>query len=73
LIYFKESSFILWITGSELIKKEIKLPIEFHFNCSNNLTNPLEETITLRADFVSVLALSTVCTMPVDYILLFHS
>jgi hypothetical protein len=62
---FKESSFILWITGSKLIQKEITLPIQFQFNCQNTIINPIEETITIQSDFVSVLAISTTCTMPV--------
>ncbi|CAF3685921.1 unnamed protein product [Rotaria sp. Silwood1] len=65
-----KSSFILWITSSDLITKEITLPIEFKFNCQNTITNPIEETITIRADFVSVLALSTACTMPLNSITL---
>ncbi|CAF3836154.1 unnamed protein product [Rotaria sordida] len=65
-----KSSFILWITGSDLITKEITLPIEFKFNCQNTIINPVEETITIRADFVSVLALSTTCIMPLNSITL---
>jgi hypothetical protein len=66
-IYFfsKETSFILWITVSELIKKEIILPIKFQFNCQNISTNSIEETITIRPNFVSVLAISTSCKIPV--------
>jgi hypothetical protein len=64
---FKETLFILWITGSELIKKEIIVPIKFQFNCQNTLINPIEETINIRANLVSVLALSTSCKIPVYY------
>ncbi|CAF1436666.1 unnamed protein product [Rotaria magnacalcarata] len=65
-----KSSFILWITGSDLIKKEITLPIEFQLNCQNTMMNPVQETITIRANIPSVSALSTACTMPLKSILL---
>ncbi|CAF1486918.1 unnamed protein product, partial [Adineta steineri] len=59
-----KSSFILWITGSALIEKEITLPIKIQFNCQNIMTDPVEETITIQSDFVSVLVISTACKMP---------
>ncbi|CAF3333659.1 unnamed protein product [Rotaria socialis] len=65
-----KSSFILWITGSDLIKNEITLPIEFQLNYQNTMINPVQETITIRANIPSVLALSTACTMPLKSILL---
>ncbi|CAF0938184.1 unnamed protein product [Adineta steineri] len=65
-----KSSFILWITGSTLIEKEITLPIKIRFNCQNIMTDPIEETITIQPDFVSVLVISTACKMPLNLITL---
>ncbi|CAF1154399.1 unnamed protein product [Adineta ricciae] len=65
-----KSSFILWLTGSNLIRKEIKLPIYLQFNCQNNISKPNDETITIRSDSVAVLAISTACATPLDSIML---
>ncbi|UJR31343.1 hypothetical protein I4U23_018839 [Adineta vaga] len=64
------SSFILWLIGSKLKKNEITLPIHFQFNCQNTLINPIEETVTIRSNSISVLAISTPCAMPLNSILL---
>ncbi|CAF3800670.1 unnamed protein product [Adineta steineri] len=65
-----KSSFILWITGSALIEKEITLPIKIQFNCQNIMTDPVEETITIQSDSVSVLVISTACKMPLNSLIL---
>jgi len=69
-MYLKERSFVLWITGSDLLDKPKKVPIQIQFNCQNSLTNPIEETITIQSNYVSVLSIATGCETPVRSFLL---
>lgn len=44
--------------------------MKFQFNHQDILTDPVEETIHIQANTVSVLAISTACQTPVQYLIL---
>lgn len=61
-----ESSFILWIYPSDSIKKEINSTIHLQFQCHQMMAKSIEEKVSIRPHSVSVLAISTACSIPVE-------
>jgi hypothetical protein len=60
-----ESSLILWLQVSDLLKTSMNLLVEFRFQCQKTSMTPIEQTVRLQPNSIVVLALATTWSMPV--------